>query len=459
MSSYDIDSFRPLTFHDAVPDFLAGKDSPSAYLERCIAVIEERDPVVKAWQALRLDGARADAAASDARYAAGAPLSLIDGMPIGLKDLIATHDLPTGLGIEGNEGAITNQDSASVQALRAAGAVILGKVTTTELGGGWPSKTTNPFDPARTAGGSSSGSGAAVGAGMVPVALGTQVGGSIIRPAAFSANVAIKPTLGALHRGERQGLSQACLGVHAGSLEDLWRTAMAIGSRTGGDPGQPGLFGGDELSPAIKPLRLAVVESEGWSNADPAALKALDAILGQLEDLGVAILRRRDESAVEALEESIASTMPMSGVLITYENRWLFENLMRTMPEKLSPMTLRNVEVGKGIPLPAYRKALADREAARHRLRDLAPMCDALITLSCTGPAPLIQPPGPGVLATGDASFNCFTSALGGPALTLPLIECRSMPVGVQLIGQWHSDDRICGMGRWMMDKIKPVKV
>ncbi|MET0376645.1 MAG: amidase [Rhizorhabdus sp.] len=454
MSGSYTTGYKHLSFHDAVPAMLEGGDSPSAYLERCLAVIEKREPEVRAWQSMRIDGAREDAAASSARYAAGKPLSLIDGMPVGLKDLIQTRDLPTSLGIEGNEQATTGQDSACVQALRDAGAIILGKVTTTELGGGWPSKSKNPFDPARTPGGSSSGSGAAIGAGMIPVAIGTQVAGSIIRPSAFCANFAIKPTYGALHRGERQALSQACLGVHAGSLTDMWRTAMAIGSRTGGDPGHPGLFGGDDLSAPVRPVRLGVVESDGWALADPRARQALEAILDLLAGHGVTFLRRADSPEMEALETAIAGGNRMAGFLVTYENRWLLENLYQTMPEKLSSMTKRMYDAGQKIELSEYRKALADREVARMRMAALASQCDALITLSCLGPAPRIDSGG----GTGDPAFNTFASALGGPAVTLPLIEIDGMPVGVQLVGQWHSDERICGIARWIQEAVLPVR-
>src|SRR3546814_123250 len=161
-------------------------------------------------------GAMAAAEASDRRWRDGTPLSPIDGMPVGVKDLYMTRDMPTQMGSPLYAGRSTGEDSACVQALRLAGAVVLGKTVTTELGFSHPGPTTNPFDPARTPGGSSSGSAAAVGAGMVPAAIGSQVVGSVIRPAGFCANTAIKPTLGALHRGERQGLSHSHLGVHAG---------------------------------------------------------------------------------------------------------------------------------------------------------------------------------------------------------------------------------------------------
>src|SRR5688572_9787510 len=208
---------KPLTFFDAVRRFTDGNDSPHAYLERCLETIARREPVVKAFTAINETGARATADASAARWKAGKPLSPIDGMPIAIKDLLETRDMPTEMGCAAMKGNFPKRDNAAVWALRQAGAVILAKTVTAELGGSHPGPTTNPFDSRRTPGGSSSGSAAAVGANMVPAAIGTQVGGSVIRPASYCANWALKPTQGALHRGERQGYSQSTIGVHAGS--------------------------------------------------------------------------------------------------------------------------------------------------------------------------------------------------------------------------------------------------
>src|ERR1700704_2257523 len=241
--NYDPRSNKALTFHDMASKFRDGVDTPRAYLERCLETIKEREPVVKAFVAMNEPGARAAADVSTARWKAGRALSLIDGMPVGIKDLLETKDMPTQMGCEAFRGNFPKRDNAAVWALRQAGAVILGKTTTAELGGAHPPATTNPFDPARTAGGSSSGSAAAVAARMIPAAIGTQVGGSIIRPAAFCGNVALKPTQGGINRGERQATSMSTTGVHAGCLEDMWQVAIEIAERAGGDRGRPGLFG------------------------------------------------------------------------------------------------------------------------------------------------------------------------------------------------------------------------
>ena len=233
-STYSPRNFRGLTFHDAARRFAEGGDTPRAYLERCLETIAAREPVVRAFAALNEAGAREAADASAARWRSGRPLSAVDGMPIGVKDLLETSDMPTQMGCEAYRGNFPKRDNAAVWALRQAGAVILGKTVTAELGGSQPGPTTNPFDPSRTPGGSSSGSAAAVAAGMVPAAIGTQVGGSIIRPASYCANVALKPSQGAINRGERQATSQSTHGVHANAVEDMWRVAIEIAARAGG---------------------------------------------------------------------------------------------------------------------------------------------------------------------------------------------------------------------------------
>ena len=206
-TGYDPLTYEPLRFHDAAQRFRTGDDTARNFLERCLATIEEREPVVQAFAHLNRDRARAAAAAdaSTERWAAGEPLSPIDGMPVGIKDLLETKDMPTEYGCEAFRGNFPRRDNAAVWALRQAGAVILGKTVTAELGGSHPGPTTNPFDPRRSPGGSSSGSAAAVAARMLPAALGTQVGGSIIRPAGYCGNVALKPTQGGINRGRAAG--------------------------------------------------------------------------------------------------------------------------------------------------------------------------------------------------------------------------------------------------------------
>ena len=453
--AYDPLGFRHLTYHDAVPGFFDRSDTPRAYLERCLETIEAREPTVRAWVTLNVEGAREAADASTDRYRSGRPLSPIDGMPVGIKDLLLTRDMPTKMGSPLYETNFPKQDSACVQALRDAGAVVLGKTVTTELGMSHPGPTTNPFDAARTPGGSSSGSAAAIGARMVPAAIGTQVIGSVIRPAGFCANYAIKPTMGALNRGERQGYSQSHLGVHAGSLQDMWQIAWEIAQRVGGDPGHVGLVGPAAPPAAQRPARLVAVEAEGWAMTDEASAAAFEGVLARLRDAGVEIATRRSDPVVEMFEQAIAESLAISRDVCAYEMRWSLRNLIEQFGGGLSESMMARYELSKTMSLDDYRKVLMMRESARRALAAAASAGDAMICLSSTGPAPRMdnEDSDSGIAhSTGLPNFNAWTSVTGAPAVTLPLLAVRGMPVGVQVVGQLHQDHRVAGVGRWTME-------
>ena len=185
---------------------------------------------------------------------------------------------------------------------------MLAKTVTAEMGGSHPGATTNPFDPARTPGGSSSGSAAAFGASMVPAAIGTQVGGSIIRPAAYCGNFALKPTQGGINRGERLATSMSTHGPHASCLEDMWQVAIEIAKRCRRRPRRARPDGpATRCPPAIRPNRLIVLETEGWPDVDDATKAGFAKVLDQLKAAGVTLIRRGDHPLVEALEQAIAN--------------------------------------------------------------------------------------------------------------------------------------------------------
>jgi Asp-tRNA(Asn)/Glu-tRNA(Gln) amidotransferase A subunit family amidase len=453
---YDPKTFKPRTFHDRIPGFKAGTDDPVRYLEECLAVIDAREPVVKAFVTLNRDGARTAAEASAERWKAGAPLSPIDGMPVGVKDLYMTKDMPTQMGSPLYAGRETHEDSAPVQALRLAGAVVIGKTVTTELGFSHPGPTTNPFDATRTPGGSSSGSAAAIGAGMIPAALGSQVVGSIIRPAGFCANTAIKPTLGALHRGERQGLSQSHLGVHAGCIEDMWAVAAAIAHFVGEDPGHPGLTGPATPPEPIKPRRLIVLETEGWASTGDATKAAFQQVIDRLAEDGVEILGRVGHAEIDAFEREIDGSLGLARDICGWELRWTLRNLAEKDVTQLSDSMRARLELAENMRVGDYRAALAKREAMRSRYRALAETTDGFISLSSTGPAPLMADPTntkgePGIThTTGLPAYNAWTSAVGCPAVTVPLLAVENMPVGVQILGAHEADWRVAAMAGWV---------
>jgi Asp-tRNA(Asn)/Glu-tRNA(Gln) amidotransferase A subunit family amidase len=462
-ASYQPNRFSPLQFHTQLAAFEAGHDTPRDYLERCLETIAARESVVQAWVVLNESGARAQADASTQRWRSGRPLSQIDGMPIGIKDLLETKDMPTQLGCAAFAGNFPKRDNAAVWALREAGSVILGKTVTSELGGAHPGPTTNPFEPAHTPGGSSSGSAAAVGACMVPAAIGTQVGGSIIRPASYCANYALKPSQGAINRGERQATSMSTHGPHAGSLEDMWATAIEIALRVGGDPGREALTGPVALPPAHKPAVLAVMETEGWTALDAGARAAFEQVVAQIAEAGVQILRRTDSPELESFEAALVGAGRLAADITAWENHWLTRNLVAQKSDGVSARGKLVLDVAARVGVEGYRERLLTRATLRDRYSRLADRVDAMIAPASPGPAPEWPGDAPGrplpPRPTGDPVFNYPSSLLGAPVVTSPLTSVRGLPMGIQLMGQPGADARIVAIAHWLREVVRPVVV
>ena len=268
-------------------------------------------------------------------------------MPIGVKDIMETIDLPTEYGSPLFAGFRSDRDSASVAALREAGAVILGKTVTTEFGLTEPLGTRNPRDLTRTPGGSSSGSAAAVAVGAVSVGLGTQVLGSIVRPPSFCGCFGFKPTFGVINRGgSYDALSQSTHGPLAASLPDAWQVAFEISRRAGGDPGFPGLYGPSTPPTPRKPQRLAVPETNGWEAATPAAKEAFEGALAKLKSAGVTLVSRHESEQVAALETAILGARELSLRIIIWESRWPINTYRSRDASKLSEATLERCAHG-----------------------------------------------------------------------------------------------------------------
>ena len=296
---------------------------------------------------------------------------------------------------------------------------------------------------------------------MVPAAIGTQVGGSIIRPAAYCGNFALKPTQGGINRGERLATSQSTHGPHANSLEDMWQVAIEMAKRCGGDRGSLGLMGPDTLPAAVKPNRLLVLETEGWPDAEDGAKAAFAKLLEQLEKAGVTLIRRKDHPFVEALEKSVANGRAVCGAVTGWENRWYQRGMLDASPDGLSERTKAALAKAEAMTPDDYRVGLLARQQAQLAHQSVASLADAAITLSCPGPAPLWAGDEPGKpLAprpTGDFVFNAPSSMLFAPVVTVPLMSVGGMPVGVQLMGQQHEDARMTGLARWFNDELARV--
>src|SRR5262249_41376656 len=241
--------------------------------------------------------------------------------------------------------------------------------------------TPHRFDPKRTPGGSSSGSPAAVGANMVPVAIGTQVGGSIIRPAAYCGNFALKPTQGGINRGERLATSQSTHGPHAGCLEDMWQTAIEIAKRCGGDRGALGLLGPDTTPAAVKPNRLIGLATEGRPELDAASKAAFAQLLRQLEAIDVTLIRRADHPFVEALEKAIANGRAICNGITSWENRWYQRGMLDAAPDGFSDRAKATLLKAEAMTPDQYRANLLLRQQAQLAHAPVASLADAATTL------------------------------------------------------------------------------
>ena len=319
---------------------------------------------VKAWAFLNRDGARRMADEATARYKAGSPLSPVDGMPIGIKDLIETCDMPTEYGSDLFRGNRPIRDAAIIYFLRKGGAVLVGKTVTVTLGGGDPSVTRNPFDTRRTPGGSSSGSAAAVGSKMIPLAFGTHARGSTIRPASFCGTFALKPTFGGINRQGSYSAAQSLdhIGVLGGSLSDVWTSARYAVKHAGGDPGCPGLYGAVEAPAPHKPARLVRLDMAGWAVADEAAKSAFERHLRALDNAGVRIYSRRDDPVIEDYERLLARMPQLWQALYRFEMRWPLYPYRDHDSRKLPPRLLKGLAEGDLTSQESYRAALIDRE-------------------------------------------------------------------------------------------------
>jgi Asp-tRNA(Asn)/Glu-tRNA(Gln) amidotransferase A subunit family amidase len=444
---YDAKTSLFKTFYDAVKDFENGSDTPRAYLERCLETIESREDEVMAFAFLNKDGARKMADRSAERYKARRPLSLVDGMPIGIKDLIATADMPTEYGSDYFRGNRPNFDAATVRALRHGGAVFVGKTETVCLGNGAPARTRNPFDLRRTPGGSSSGSAAAIAAQMLPVALGTHAKGSTIRPASFCGIYGLKATYGAINRQGQHSAAESTdhVGVLAGSLSDMWIAARFMAEEAGGDPGHPGLYGERFPPSPHKPARLIRIESAGWAETDGATKAAFEAYLSELDSAGIDISGRKDDPAIEEYERELVGMSKLWETIYRFEMRWPFQSYYDYNKELMSPPTRAFIE-SVAVNPSEYRAALAKRDYLRAMHDELARRVDGFVTLASPGPGPI-------GMDQGSAIFNEGSSTIGMPALSLPYLTVDNAPVGVQLQGRWHEDERLVAVARWLTEQ------
>jgi Asp-tRNA(Asn)/Glu-tRNA(Gln) amidotransferase A subunit family amidase len=429
-----------LTATEASRLMASGALSAEELVRACLARIAERDGDVRAWEYIDPDYAIEQARNADRERASGKAVGPLHGVPVGIKDIIDTADMPTENGSAIFRGRRTNHDAACVAALRAAGAVILGKTVTTELANIAPSKTRNPHDLEYSPGGSSAGSGAAVGDHQVPLALGTQTGGSVIRPASFNGIYGLKPTLGYIPRGGvlLQSHTLDTVGVYGRSVEDLGLISDALSAY---DPEDQWSYRGSRgsLTSALAqeppaPPRFAFLETPAWDHAEDDAKAA---IRGVADRLG-----RQCEA--ETLPPPFDRIIDLHMTVMGAEDLAYYGRHLEATPELLSPQIRERLEAAKSIRADQYIDALIKREEIYGGLEALLGRYDAVLCLASTGPAPK------GFETTGSAIFNGLWTYLGVPCVSLPRLEVRGLPMGVQLVGLRGDEGRLLRTARWL---------
>jgi Asp-tRNA(Asn)/Glu-tRNA(Gln) amidotransferase A subunit family amidase len=415
-------------------------------VQSCLERIRQIEPTVQAWQFLDEEHAMAQARSADERRRSGQPVGALNGIPVGIKDIIDTADMPTENGTVLHAGRTPRSDAAVVRQLRAAGAVILGKTVTTECAYFSPGKTRNPHNPEHTPGGSSSGSAAAVAASMVPLALGSQTAGSTIRPGSFCGVYSFKPSHGLIPRTGVLQLSRTLdhIGLFARSVDDAALLAEELAGHDAGDPDtQPraripfGRLAAEE--PPIAP-RLAFVKTPHWERTD-ADLKEGYAEL--IDVLG---------EHVEELElfPSAQQAWDWQRVVMEAEMAVNLEPLYLSGAEKLSERLRGLIERGREVKAVDYQRVLKQLPAVRETFDELfRERYDAILTPSALGAAPK------GLSATGDPVFCVAWTLLGLPAVNLPLLRgANGLPIGVQLVGRRDFDARLLRTARWLAAKV-----
>jgi len=410
----------------ALLDALQGDSlSAEAAVRDCLDRIAKLEADVQAWAWLDPDAALAAARMADGRAEKG-PLH---GIPFGIKDVLDTGDMPTTYGSPIYEGHRPCADAAAVAAIRDAGGIILGKTVTCEFAGGLPSRTRNPRALGHTPGGSSSGSAAAVAAGMIPVALGTQTAGSIIRPASFCGVVGYKPTFGRINRAGLKPFSESVdtIGLFGRCVDDVALAAAAIGEH-------PDL---DENF-ASAPARILLCRTDMWRVAEHDGRQALENAAALISQAGGTLLE-------SPLPFACAEVIAAGAVVIATEARRAFRQELRTAPEHLSGQMHAFLARGEAGRSGRYGQAVAILEGARLDLDGLLGGADVIMTLSAPGEAPQ------GFASTGDATFAMPWTMLHAPAITIPgLSGSRGLPVGIQLIGRRHADASLLKIARWV---------
>ncbi len=433
-----------LTAIEAAERIASGDMSAEDYIGACLQRIEEVDDKVHAFVHLDPDAALAQARALDERRRNGMPLGALHGVPVAIKDIFDTADYPTECGSPLLKGRQPMRDCTAVARLRVAGAVILGKTVTTEFAYFHAGATRNPHDLERTPGGSSSGSAAAVAAGLVPLAIGSQTNGSVIRPAAFCGVYGVKPTHGTISRHGALILSQALdhVGVFARTLADAALILEALAGYDENDtdtrPVAAPAFLETMIDEPPLPPQLAFVRTPVWDKADAQTRAAFEELVSQLGDC----------AATFDLPDAYAAAWDDQRVIMGADMAHNFGALVERGGAASSKQLRDFLAEGSQASAVRYLSARANARRYAAGIDEIFKQYDAILTPSAPGVAPK------GV-ATGNPAFNTLWTLTGLPAVSLPLLKGEGgMPLGVQLVGAAGDDARLLRTANWLVKKL-----
>jgi Asp-tRNA(Asn)/Glu-tRNA(Gln) amidotransferase A subunit family amidase len=404
---------------------VSGSTTVEEVARGCLERIEVGDRVIRAW--VHVDPEAVLSGARELDRVDFAVRGALHGIPLGVKDIFDTHDMPTGYGSPIYVGHRPRADAASVAIARRCGMLPLGKLVSTEFAAWPPGPTTNPHDATRTPGGSSSGSAAAVAAGMVPVAFATQTTGSIIRPAAFCGVVGYKPSYGTLPCVGAKAISESfdTVGVMARTVADAAIVVGALSGRALDVPPEP-------AAP-----RLGICLTHEWPAAQPETAALFDALPRLLERAGAAPTPHELPSAFAALAEAQSTIWTFEIARCLADEHRRYRELIR---EPLRGM----LDDGATMPIAEYDESLRRLRECRAALAGVFDGLDALVVPSAPGEAP-------DVATTGDPIFNRVWSALGVPAITVPAGAGSSgLPLGVQVVGPPGQDAKVLACAAWV---------
>jgi Asp-tRNA(Asn)/Glu-tRNA(Gln) amidotransferase A subunit family amidase len=418
-----VTDLRTLTAREAAEQIAGRRITAEALAEAYLDHIAAREPTIGAWEYFDREQALATARQRDRE----APRGPLHGIPIAVKDLIDTADMPTAYGSPIYRGHRPSADASCVALARAAGAVVLGKTVTTEFATFTPGKTANPHNPAYTPGGSSSGSAAAVADGMAPFAFGTQTAGSVIRPGAYCGCIAYKPSFGLINRTGAKPLSDSLdtVGVFARTVADAAFFAGVLSGRRALR----------QLAAPPQALRFGLYRTPAWDQAEPATAAALDAARTALERAGAVVTELPIAPEHRGLTEAQDTIMWFETV-----RALAYERIEHSA--ELSPRLGQLIDAGMAIGAEVYERALACAAEGRARLDAFFGTCDAILAPAAPGEAPA------GLGNTGNPVFNRMWTLLGVPCVSLPARWAENgLPTGVQLVGRMRDDTRlmVCG--------------